>query len=56
MRREGVLAAVEGDWDWESMLEREDIVVEGGEVTGGSRLGVDIVLSAKERLIVFARC
>ena len=35
MRREGVLLLVEG----ESMLEREDI----GELTGGSRLGVDIV-------------
>ena len=41
MRREGVLLFVEG----ESMLEREDIGPEGGELTGGSRLGVDIVCS-----------
>ena len=37
-RREGVLLLADG----ESMLVREDIAVEGGELTGGSRLGVDI--------------
>ena len=38
MRSEGVLPIVAG----ESMLEWEDVTAEGGELIGGSRLGVDM--------------
>ena len=37
----------------ESMLEREDIAVEGGgEVTGGSRLGVDMIAGDRINLVL----
>lgn len=47
MRRPGVLLLVEG----ESMLERADIGAEEGELTGGSRFGVDIVCTSAIEMV-----
>lgn len=44
MRREGVLELLVPVGDWVSKLDLDDTPVEGGELTGGSRLGVDMVL------------
>ena len=45
MRREGVLELFEGDWV--SKLDLDDTPPEGGEFTGGSRLGVDMMLKMR---------
>ena len=49
MRKEGVLLLAEG----ESMLDREDIAEEEGDLTSGSRLGVDMFVARAIRLFVF---
>jgi hypothetical protein len=50
IRREGVLVVPLGDWV--SKLDLDDTPVEGGELTGGSRLGVDMVLRMRTAVSV----